>query len=318
MADPLPTPIDDTPLRIETVTKAYGDFHAVNAVSFEVRPGEIFALLGPNGAGKSTLIKCIAGLTRQTSGSIRVFGHDTVHAFRDTRRLIGVVPQELNFDPFFTPRESLWIQMGLMGIKPDPARVDELLALMSLTEQRDAYTRTLSGGMKRRLLVAKALVHRPRLLFLDEPTAGVDVSLRKDLWQSVRALRANGTTVVLTTHYLEEAEELADRIGVIHRGELLLVEPTQALLRDYGESRLRVRFRDPPSTLPPSAGGWEVDDDRTFFVPYDGPADMQAAMSTSAEIGELLEIEIRRRRLEDIFVDIIERAESRRSAGGAR
>jgi ABC-2 type transport system ATP-binding protein len=222
-------------LRIRALVKRFASTAAVDGVDLDVPAGEIFALLGPNGAGKTTLIHCVAGLARPTAGRIEVFGHDTVRAFRATRRLVGLVPQEIVFDPFFTPFEALVIQMGLMGVRPDPAYAEQLLRTFALSDQRDAYTRTLSGGMKRRLLVAKALVHRPKLLFLDEPTAGVDVELRKDLWAEVRALRAAGTTIILTTHYLEEAEQLADRIGVIHRGRLVLVERREALLARRGE-----------------------------------------------------------------------------------
>jgi len=215
------------------VTKRYGTLTALDDLSLEVYEGEIFALLGPNGAGKSTLIHCITGLARQTKGSIEVLGFDTIRDFRTTRRLVGLVPQEINYDPFFTPLESLLIQMGLMGIEPSRERAEDLLKTFSLEEKRDAYTRTLSGGMKRRLLVAKALVHAPRLLFLDEPTAGVDVELRRELWQEVQDLRTAGTTIVLTTHYIEEAERLADRIGILHNGELLLVESRASLMERH-------------------------------------------------------------------------------------
>ncbi|MGB8222337.1 MAG: ABC transporter ATP-binding protein [Polyangiales bacterium] len=215
------------------VTKRYGKLTALADLSLEVYEAEIFALLGPNGAGKSTLIHCITGLARQTKGSIEVLGFDTIRDFRTTRRLVGLVPQEINYDPFFTPLESLLIQMGLMGIEPSRERAENLLKTFSLEEKRDAYTRTLSGGMKRRLLVAKALVHAPRLLFLDEPTAGVDVELRRELWQEVQDLRTAGTTIVLTTHYIEEAERLADRIGILHNGELLLVESRASLMERH-------------------------------------------------------------------------------------
>ena len=224
-------------LRCEAVRKEFGRFVAVNDVSLDVAPGEIFGLLGPNGAGKTTLIHCVAGLARQTSGRISVFGHDTVSDFRQTRRMVGLVPQEINFDPFFTPLESLLIQMGLMGVEPDRDKAEALLATFSLSSHRHAYTRHLSGGMKRRLLIAKALVHDPKLLFLDEPTAGVDVELRHELWDEVERLRAQGTTIVLTTHYIEEAQHLADRIGIIHRGRLLVVDDRdELLLRHEGRS----------------------------------------------------------------------------------
>ena len=224
-------------LSCQHVTKRYGDFTAVDDLSLEVAEGEIFALLGPNGAGKSTLIHCITGMAKQTEGRIEVLGHDTVRDFRTTRKLVGLGPQEISYDPFFTPLESLMIKMGLMGTEPNREKAERLLKTFALDEKRDAYTRTLSGGMKRRLLVAKALVHDPKLVFLDEPTAGVDVELRRELWDEVRELRRTGTTIVLTTHYIEEAEQLADRIGILHRGRLLLVEDREALLtRHRGQS----------------------------------------------------------------------------------
>lgn len=229
-------------LELRGVTKRFGDLVAVDRVDLDVEEGEIFALLGPNGAGKTTLIHCITGLAVPTAGAIRVFGHDVVGEFRTTRRIVGLVPQEIGFDPFFTPHESLMIQMGLMGVRPDAERADALLRTFALDTHRDAYTRQLSGGMKRRLLVAKALVHAPKLLFLDEPTAGVDVELRKDLWEEVRRLRAEGTTIILTTHYLEEAEELADRIGIIHRGGLVLVEERKELIARHDHARLEDIF----------------------------------------------------------------------------
>jgi len=221
-------------LRCRHVEKRYGKFTALKDLSLEVYEGEIFALLGPNGAGKSTLIHCITGLAKQSEGSIEVLGFDTMRDFRTTRRLVGLVPQEINYDPFFTPLESLMIQMGLMGVEPNRERAENLLKTFALDQKRDAYTRTLSGGMKRRLLVAKSLVHDPRLLFLDEPTSGVDVELRRELWQEVEDLRTAGTTIVLTTHYIQEAEQLADRIGILHKGELLLVESRESLLERHG------------------------------------------------------------------------------------
>ena len=230
-------------LRCTTVVKRFGDFLAVDHVTLEVAPGEIFALLGPNGAGKTTLIGCITGLATATEGRIEVFGHDVLRDFRTTRRLVGLVPQEINFDPFLNPYQSLLMHQGLMGCRPDPKRAAELLKTFSLWDHRDAYSRHLSGGMKRRLLVAKALVHHPRLLFLDEPTAGVDVELRKELWLEVQRLREQGTTIVLTTHYLEEAERLADRIGVLRQGKLLVVEDRETMMaRGGGDQRLEDIF----------------------------------------------------------------------------
>ncbi|MFZ5446722.1 MAG: ABC transporter ATP-binding protein [Myxococcota bacterium] len=242
-------------LEVENLVKQYGSHRALDGVSLRIDAGEIFALLGPNGAGKTTLIGSVCGLVRRTSGRIALFGEDLERDPVSPRYRVGLVPQEINFDPFFSVRESLRIQQGYFGQPRDEARIDELLAALSLTAKADAQTRALSGGMKRRLLIAKALVHRPKLVFLDEPTAGVDVELRRDLWSYVRRLRAEGTTVVLTTHYLEEAEELADRVGVIDGGKLLLVEEKSALLRRLGERTLTVHFTAPVDALPPGAEG---------------------------------------------------------------
>lgn len=241
----MPGAVSAPALRCNQVVKRFKNFVAVDGVDLEVRAGEIFALLGPNGAGKTTLIGCITGLSRATSGTIEVFGHDVVREFRTARRLVGLVPQEITYDPFFTPVEALMIQSGLMGVPPDRARAESLLATFSLSDHKDAYTRNLSGGMKRRLLIAKALMHAPKLLFLDEPTAGVDVELRKELWREVRRLRDAGTTIVLTTHYLEEAEELADRIGILRKGKLLVVEDRATMMaRGGGAQSLEQIFVD--------------------------------------------------------------------------
>jgi ABC-2 type transport system ATP-binding protein len=232
---------------VETVDlrKQYPGVQALAGVSLSIEPGEIFALLGPNGAGKTTWISVVCGLVRASAGQARVFGHDVVRDALAARRLVGLVPQEVSFDPFFSPREALRFQMGYYGVQPDRARIDEVLEAMGLLEKADANARALSGGMKRRLLIAKALVHRPRVLFLDEPTAGVDVALRRDLWDYVRKLRAEGTTVVLTTHYLEEAEALADRVGVIDRGTLISLDTPKALLARHGARRLKVTLAAP-------------------------------------------------------------------------
>jgi ABC-2 type transport system ATP-binding protein len=224
-------------VQIRGLVKRYGDLVALGGVDLEIRAGEIFALLGPNGAGKTTLISIVTGLARATSGEARVLGHDVVRDYRFTRRQVGLVPQEINFDPFFTVEEALRFQAGYFGVRLGEARLLELLTALDLLAKRHTSARALSGGMRRRLLIAKALVHEPRVLFLDEPTAGVDVELRRALWADVRGLRDRGTTVVLTTHYLEEAEALADRIGVIDRGRLRLVEEKAALLsRSAGRS----------------------------------------------------------------------------------
>jgi ABC-2 type transport system ATP-binding protein len=225
-------------VRIRGLVKEYGPLAALGGVDLDIAPGEIFGLLGPNGAGKTTLISIVAGLVRATAGTATVLGHDVVKDYRFTRRAIGLVPQEINFDPFFTVEESLRIQAGYFDVRLADSRLEEILGALDLTQKRAVSCRHLSGGMKRRLLIAKALVHQPRVLFLDEPTAGVDVALRRALWAYVRTLRARGTTIVLTTHYLEEAEALADRIGIIDHGRLLLVEEKAALLRRHGDRSL--------------------------------------------------------------------------------
>jgi len=242
-------------LEVQALTKRYPELTALDAVSLSIEPGEIFALLGPNGAGKTTLIGAVCGLVKKTSGTVRLFGVDLDVEPVRPRYQVGLVPQEINFDPFFTVREALGIQLGYYGKKHDPARIAELLEALALTPKADAQTRQLSGGMKRRLLIAKALVHRPKLVFLDEPTAGVDVELRRDLWRYVRKLKAEGVTVVLTTHYLEEAEELADRIGIINQGKLLLTETKASVMERLGEKRLLVRFAARQAALPEALPG---------------------------------------------------------------
>jgi ABC-2 type transport system ATP-binding protein len=229
-------------VQLRHLAKRYGEVVALAGVDLDIVEGEIFGLLGPNGAGKTTLISIVAGLARASAGTATVLGHDVVRDYRFTRRAVGLVPQEINFDPFFTVEEALHFQAGYFGLRLSEARVVEILGALDLLEKRRVNARALSGGMKRRLLIAKALVHEPRVLFLDEPTAGVDVELRRALWAYVRELRARGTTVVLTTHYLEEAEALADRIGIIDHGRLLLVEDKKALLERHGGRSLEAVY----------------------------------------------------------------------------
>lgn len=229
-------------LRFKGVSKRYGALTALDDVSLSVEPGEIFALLGPNGAGKTTMIGCASGLIQDFDGQIRIGGYDVRADYRITRRLVGLVPQELNFDGFFTASQALFYQSGYYGIRPDKARIHQILKDFSLHDKANTNTRRLSGGMKRRLMVCKALMHEPALLFLDEPTAGVDVELREELWQYVLRLREQGVTIVLTTHYLEEAEQLADRIGIISDGRILRVQSRDSLLSELGQSWMRVGF----------------------------------------------------------------------------
>lgn len=310
-------PVNDV-LVVENLNKRFGALPALQEVSLTIRAGEIFALLGPNGAGKTTLIGAVCGLVKKTSGRITLFGHDLDADPVRPRFDVGLVPQEVNFDPFFTVAESLRIQLGYYGRPHDEARVDEVLTALNLTAKRDATARALSGGMKRRLLIAKALVHKPKLVFLDEPTAGVDVELRRDLWAYVRKLAREGTTIVLTTHYLEEAEELADRIGIIDGGRLMLVEEKAALMRRLGDRRLEIRFTAPQRALPPTV---------TSFQPTlsdDGLALTYSERTGSRPAGELLQavnaaglsiadVETRRSRLEDVLLEVLRGAPQNRA-----
>jgi ABC-2 type transport system ATP-binding protein len=290
------------------VTKRFGPLEALAGIDLDVRRGEIFALLGPNGAGKTTLISIVAGLLRATAGEVRVLGRDVVRDYRFTRRAVGLVPQEVNFDPFFTVEETLRIQAGYFDVRLSEARLVEILEALDLVSKRHANSRTLSGGMKRRLLIGKALVHDPRVLFLDEPTAGVDVELRRALWRYVRLLRDRGTTIVLTTHYLEEAEELADRVGVIDRGRLLLVEEKHALLSRHGVRTIRLTLASPLVAVPPplaalgaralAGGALEVE------IPPGGTA--APVLAALAAAGLLVaDVETRRTTLEDVFVRLV-------------
>ena len=301
--------MSDWALDVDRLVKQYKGTLALDRVSLQIGKGEIFALLGPNGAGKTTLIGAVCGLVKKTRGTIRIFGMDVDDDPIAPRYRVGLVPQEINFDPFFTTEESLRIQLGYYGQKPDEARITEMLRELKLESKRKAITRTLSGGMRRRLLIAKALVHRPQLVFLDEPTAGVDVELRRDLWSYVKRLRAEGTTVVLTTHYLEEAEELADRVGVIDQGKLLLVEEKASLMRRMGERKLEVTFHTPLTTLPSLAqAGAELSPDRTRLVYTERPDRatagevLKALYQANATVAD---VETRRSRLEDILLNIL-------------
>ena len=238
-------------LSIRDVSKTYASgFQALKSVDLEIRRGEIFALLGPNGAGKTTLISIICGIVNASTGTVLVDGHDIRKDFRAARELIGLVPQELSTDAFETVWATLRFSRGLFGKPPNPAHLEKVLRDLSLWDKKDNKIMSLSGGMKRRVLIAKALSHEPRVLFLDEPTAGVDVELRRDMWQMVRDLRANGVTIILTTHYIEEAEEMADRIGVINKGELILVEDKAVLMRKLGKKQLTLHLQTPLERIP--------------------------------------------------------------------
>jgi ABC-2 type transport system ATP-binding protein len=298
-------------VRLRGVEKRYGAFTALAGVDLDVAPGEILGLLGPNGAGKTTLISIVAGLVRASAGEARVLGRDVVADYRFTRRAVGLVPQEINFDPFFSVEETLRFQAGYFGVRLPDARLDEILEALDLAGKRHANTRSLSGGMKRRLLIGKALVHEPRVLFLDEPTAGVDVQLRQQLWAYVRRLQARGTTIVLTTHYLEEAEELADRVAVIDRGRILVVEEKRRLLERQGRKTLRIALTSPVASLPPplvalgariEAGGAAIAVEAPPGGSF-GPA-LAAVAAAGLPVGD---VETRRASLEDVFVSILGR-----------
>jgi ABC-2 type transport system ATP-binding protein len=263
--------MSEAAISIRDLSKTYaGGKRALESVSFDVPRGQIFGLLGPNGAGKSTLINILAGLVMKTSGKVDIWGFDIDEHPRNAKRSIGIVPQEIIFDPFFTPREALEIQAGLYGVPAQDRHTAALLEAMRLTDKAGAYTRTLSGGMKRRLLVAKAMVHSPPILVLDEPTAGVDVELRRQLWDYVRSLHAQGTTIVLTTHYLEEAEQLCDRIAIIHHGKVIANEPTRELISKAQEKSVVVTFDRDMHAVPENDCFQDIKllDERTLEITY--------------------------------------------------
>src|SRR6201981_2342145 len=238
-------------ISISNLSKTYASgFPALRNINLDIRRGEIFALPGPNGAGKTTLIGIICGIVNPSSGTVKVDGHDIISDYRAARSLIGLVPQELTTDAFETPPATMRFSRGLFGKPPNPLLIEKVLKQLSLWDKRDDKIRMLSGGMKRRLMIAKALAHEPRILFLDEPSAGVDVELRKGMWDLVRELRASGVTIILTTHYIEEAEEMADRVGVINHGEIILVEDTAELMRKLGKKQLTLELRDPLEAVP--------------------------------------------------------------------
>ena len=243
--------MDQAAVKIDKISKKFGDLQALDQVSFTIRKGEFFGLLGPNGAGKSTLISTLAGLLRSDSGTMSVLGHDVQTDYRQARMSLGVVPQEVVMDPFFTVRETLQFQSGYFGIKNNDQWIDELLDQLGLSDKSDTNMRKLSGGMKRRVLIAQALVHKPAVLVLDEPTAGVDVELRQSMWRFIRRLHKEGTTIVLTTHYLEEAEELCDRIAIIDKGQVIALETKQDLLARGLGSKLLIRSKQVIADVPP-------------------------------------------------------------------
>jgi len=301
-------------ISIRGVDKTYASGQvALRRVDLDIRRGEIFALLGPNGAGKTTLIGIVCGIVRASGGSVEIDGHDHVRDYRAARRLVGLVPQELSTDAFETVWSTMRFSRGLFGKPPDPAHLERVLRELSLWDKRDAKIMTLSGGMKRRVLIAKALAHEPSVLFLDEPTAGVDVELRHDMWNMVRRLREQGTTIILTTHYIEEAEEMADRIGVMHRGELVLVEDKAALMRKLGRKQLALSLQSPLAELPAglSALPLELSEDGgtltyTFDVQQGERTGIATLLRRLAEHGiDFRDLHTSESSLEEIFVNLV-------------
>ena len=303
--------MDSSPaIRIDSVSKTYaGGKLALDNVSVEVPRGQIFGLLGPNGAGKSTLINILAGLVVKSAGKVDIWAFDIDQHPRNAKRSIGIVPQEILFDPFFTPKEALEIQAGLYGIPASQRQTMNLLAAMHLTEKADAYARTLSGGMKRRLLVAKAMVHSPPILVLDEPTAGVDIELRRQLWAYVRELNAGGVTVVLTTHYLEEAEELCDRIAIINHGRVVANEPTRQLVAKAQEKAVVVTFDHDVDSVPTNACFENIHllDERTIEITYRKDKVNAGEVLAAVQRDGLAIVDVRTREpdLEDVFLSLV-------------
>jgi ABC-2 type transport system ATP-binding protein len=291
-------------IQVNSVTKRYGSLLALDAVDLSIATGEFFGLLGPNGAGKTTLISIIAGLARATSGRVAIMGHDVVDDFRAARLSVGVVPQELAFDPFFTVRETLNFQSGYFGLRNNAAWIDEVLANLGLANKADANTRALSGGMKRRLLVAQALVHKPPVIVLDEPTAGVDVELRQTLWQFIRRLNREGHTIVLTTHYLEEAQALCGRIAMLKAGRIVALDTTRALLSHLAGLQLTMRPRGAP---PPSVLAHRIDErDGLLTLRLADAADVSRVLADCAAAGCVVEdLEVGRADLEDVFLQLM-------------
>jgi len=300
-------------ISISNLSKIYaGGFKALNNVSLDIVQGEILALLGPNGAGKTTLISIICGIVNASSGTVMVDGHDNVKDYRATRSLIGLVPQELTLGTFDTVWNTLNFSRGLFGKKPNPAYLEQLLNALSLWDKKDSMLMTLSGGMKRRVLIGKALSHQPSILFLDEPTAGVDVELRKDMWALVKRLRDSGVTIILTTHYIEEAEEIADRVGIINKGELLIVDDKSALMHKLGKRQLSIDIEETIVAIPPSLSEWLLDlsaNGNSLTYSYDprkektGVAELLRAVDQEGLL--IKDVNTSQSSLEDIFIGLV-------------
>ena len=301
-------------LSVKNVSKTYASgFTALQAIDLEIRKGEILALLGPNGAGKTTLISIICGIVNASAGSVTVDGHDIVADYRMSRSIIGLVPQELTTDAFETVWDTVSFSRGLFGKAPDPAHIEKTLKALSLWDKKDNRIRTLSGGMKRRVMIAKALSHEPQVLFLDEPTAGVDVELRRDMWQLVRELRATGVTIILTTHYIEEAEEMADRIGVIAKGRLLLVEDKTELMQKLGKKQVTLLLQDAIAEVPAALHDYELTlspDGAELTYTYDTRNESRGIVDFMKHVNDaglpFKDLRTKQSSLEEIFVSLVE------------
>ena len=298
---------------VSNLSKTYATgFQALKSINLEIRRGEIFALLGPNGAGKTTLINIICGIVTPSSGTVTVDGHDIITDFRATRSMIGLVPQELHTEAFETPWATVTFSRGLFGKPRNPEHIEKVLKDLSLWDKKDSKIMTLSGGMKRRLLIAKALSHEPTILFLDEPTAGVDVNLRKEMWQAVRALRASGVTIILTTHYIEEAEDMADRVGVINHGEIILVENKAELMHKLGRKQLTLQLNDAIGAVPPALAAHQLTlapDGKELTYTYDSQGERTGITALLDDLNAagiaFKDLKTTQSSLEDIFVDLV-------------
>ena len=299
-------------ISIQNVVKSYASgLQALQPINLQIDKGEIFALLGPNGAGKTTLINIICGIVTASGGTVLADGHDIVRDYRAARTLIGLVPQELSTDAFETVWATVSFSRGLFGRAPNPAFIEGLLRDLSLSDKRNSKIMTLSGGMKRRVMIAKALSHEPEILFLDEPTAGVDVELRRDMWALVRGLRDKGVTIILTTHYIEEAEEMADRIGVINKGALILVEEKQRLMKKLGKKQLTLHLQEPLRRIPPELASWGLElksDGHDLLYTVDGAnsIDISSLLKRMSELSIVIkDLQTHQSSLEDIFVELV-------------
>jgi ABC-2 type transport system ATP-binding protein len=299
-------------ISIKGVTKSYASgLQALQRVDLDIDRGEIFALLGPNGAGKTTLINIVCGIVTASSGSVTADGHDIVRDYRAARSMIGLVPQELSTDAFETVWATVSFSRGLFGRAPNSKFIEELLRDLSLLDKRNSKIMTLSGGMKRRVMIAKALSHEPQILFLDEPTAGVDVELRRDMWNLVRGLREKGVTIILTTHYIEEAEEMADRVGVINKGSLMLVEDKKALMKKLGKKQLTLHLQKPLQSIPAELLSWALElkadgNDMVYTVGSADSVDISTLLGRLSELSIVIkDLQTHQSSLEDIFVNLV-------------